>query len=63
MCRDSRIRKVSGSRKGARIVAVPFQGGVILVDLGRKNFVGSLKGFAYNEERHEASKFLLREDR
>ncbi len=60
---DRKVRETSGLRKGARLVAIPFKGGVILVDASRKSFVGSMRGFAFNEERHEASKFLFKEGR
>ncbi len=46
-----------------RLVAIPFKGGVILMDSSRKSFVGSMRGFAFNEETHEASKLLSKEGR
>ncbi len=60
---DRKIRETSGLRKGARLAAIPFKGGVILVDATRKSFGGSMRGFAFKEESHEASKLLSKEGR
>ncbi|MDG6923004.1 MAG: hypothetical protein JRN67_06920 [Nitrososphaerota archaeon] len=52
---NKKIRKVSGVRKGSKLVAIPFKGGVTLVDVTGKSFVGSRRSFAYKEEEHEAT--------
>lgn len=56
---DKKLREVSGMKKGAKLVAIPFKGGVMLVDVTKKSFIGNMPGFAYQEEEHEASKFLF----
>ena len=55
-----KIRKVAGINKGDRLVAIPFRGGVILVAPGDHKFAAALTGFEFQEERHEASRFLFR---
>jgi bifunctional DNA-binding transcriptional regulator/antitoxin component of YhaV-PrlF toxin-antitoxin module len=56
---DRKTRAVAGIKKGDRLVAIPFKGGVILVT-PRVRFAGSLKGFEFSEEQHEASHFIFR---
>ena len=60
---DRKVRAASGVKKGAKLVAIPFRGGVLLVDVTGKSFVGRLTGFAFDEEKHEASKFLFKGDK
>ena len=55
---DKKVREVSGMKKGSKLVAIPFKGGMTLVDVSGKSFVGNISGFGYKEEEHEASKFL-----
>jgi bifunctional DNA-binding transcriptional regulator/antitoxin component of YhaV-PrlF toxin-antitoxin module len=57
---DKKTRKVAGINKGDRLVAIPFKGGVILVAPGDHKFTTALTGFEFDEERHEASRFLFR---
>ena len=57
---DKNVRKVSGMKKGAKLVAIPFKGGVMLVDVTGNSFIVNMPGFAYREGDHEASKFLFR---
>ncbi len=57
---DRRIREVAGIKKGDRLVAIPFKGGVVLVAASGRKFTGSLTGFGFAEERHEASRFIFR---
>jgi bifunctional DNA-binding transcriptional regulator/antitoxin component of YhaV-PrlF toxin-antitoxin module len=54
-----RIRRESGIKKGERLVAVPFRGGVVLQAV-RGRFTGSLAGFNFVEEEHEADAFVKR---
>ncbi|MDH2899590.1 MAG: hypothetical protein PXY39_01330 [archaeon] len=49
---DKNIREVSGPKKGSKLVAIPFKGGVTLVDVTGKSFVGSRPRYAYDEEQH-----------
>jgi bifunctional DNA-binding transcriptional regulator/antitoxin component of YhaV-PrlF toxin-antitoxin module len=56
---DKKIREKSGFKKGTKIVAIPFKGGVTLVDVSNKRFIDSLKGFGFDESKHEASAFLF----
>jgi bifunctional DNA-binding transcriptional regulator/antitoxin component of YhaV-PrlF toxin-antitoxin module len=57
---DRKTRAVAGIKKGDRLAAIPFKGGVILVTRRDGRFAGSLKGFKFSEERHEASRFIFR---
>ena len=57
---DRKTREVAGIRKGDRLVAIPFKGGVVLVAPRGRKFAGSLKGFGFTEEKHEASRFIFR---
>ena len=57
---DKKTRSVAGLKKGDRLVAIPFKGGVILVAPSNRKFAGSMPGFGFEEERHEASRFLFR---
>ena len=57
---DKKTRSVAGLKKGDRLVAIPFRGGVILVAPTNRKFAGSLSGFGFDEEAHEASRFLFR---
>jgi hypothetical protein len=57
---DRRTREIAGINKRDRLVAIPFKGGVILVAPGARKFEGSLSGFGFAEERHEASRFIFR---
>ena len=50
----------SGFKKGAKLIAIPFKGGITLVEVSNKTYVGSLDGFSFVESEHEASKFLFR---
>jgi len=56
---DKRTRAVAGIKKGDRLIAIPFKGGVILVTPRDRRFAGSLKSFGFSEERHEASRFTF----
>jgi bifunctional DNA-binding transcriptional regulator/antitoxin component of YhaV-PrlF toxin-antitoxin module len=55
---EKNVRAVSGIGKGERLTAIPFQGGVILTSARGKRFAGSLDGFKFREESHEADRFL-----
>lgn len=57
---DRKTREVAGIKKGDRLVAIPFRGGVIIVAPRAGKFAGSLTGFEFTEERHEASRFIFR---
>ena len=57
---DRRIREVAGLKKGDRMVAIPFKDGVILVVPRGRKYSGSLSGFKFIEEEHEASRYLFR---
>jgi bifunctional DNA-binding transcriptional regulator/antitoxin component of YhaV-PrlF toxin-antitoxin module len=56
---DKKTREVSGLKKGSKLVAIPFKGGVTLVDVTEENFVGRMTGFGFVEDAHEASKYLF----
>jgi len=55
------VRKIAGVKKGDKLVAISFRGGVMLVNAKGKKFAESLTGFSYKEEEHEAEKFLFKE--
>jgi len=57
---DKNVLKVTGFKKGDKLVAIPFKGGVTLVNVKNKSFVGSLTNFKFKEENHEGSNFLFR---
>jgi bifunctional DNA-binding transcriptional regulator/antitoxin component of YhaV-PrlF toxin-antitoxin module len=57
---DRKTRTVAGFRKGDKLVVIPFRGGVILVAPRDRRFAGSLTGFEFAEQKHEASRFLFR---
>ncbi len=57
---DKKLLEVTGFKNGDHLVATPFKGGVMLVNVKNKSFVGSLPNFKYREEQHEASKFLFK---
>ena len=57
---DKKTRTVAGFKRGDKLVAIPFKGGVILVAPRKGGFVGSLTGFGFEESRHEASRFIFR---
>lgn len=59
----SEVRKVVGIRKGDRILVLPFAKGILLLNLKDKRFEGSLRGFKFKEEMHEASRALFKEVR
>jgi len=54
------VREKAGISKGDRLLAIPFSGGVILVALKGKRFAGYLKDFIYDEEAHEATRYLFK---
>ena len=55
-----KVRETTGFKKGDKLVAIPFKGGVMLVNVKNKDFVGSLDNFNYKEEKREASKFVFK---
>jgi len=55
---ERKVRAAAGISKGERLIAIPFQGGVILASAAGKKFAGSLRGFGFREEDHEATRFL-----
>lgn len=57
---EKKVRTAAGIKKGERLVAVPFKGGVILMSSNGKSFVDSLRGFGFREEKHQADRYLLR---
>ncbi len=65
---DSRYRVVLGKdirekleiRKGEKLIAVPFSGGVVIFSEKGRGFAGSLSGFHFEEEKHEATRYLRR---
>ncbi len=57
---DMKTRKIAGINKRTKLVAIPFKGGIILVASMRRKFQGSLIGFRFAEEQHEASRFIFR---
>lgn len=60
---DKKVRRVAAIKKGERLVAVPFKGGVILMSSNGRSFVDSLHGFKFKEAKHEADRYLLGESK
>jgi bifunctional DNA-binding transcriptional regulator/antitoxin component of YhaV-PrlF toxin-antitoxin module len=60
---DRKTRKVAGFKRGDKLVAIPIKGGVILVSPRDPRFAGSLSGFKFAEELHEASNLIFRSRR
>ncbi len=58
---DKRTREVMGLEEGDALLAIPFKGGVTLTVLKGKHFIGCLNGFNYDEEAHEASRYLFQQ--
>jgi bifunctional DNA-binding transcriptional regulator/antitoxin component of YhaV-PrlF toxin-antitoxin module len=56
-----RLRKATGIEKGQRLVMIPFHGGIVLVSSEGRAFADSLARFRYDEEKHEASRYLFKE--
>jgi len=56
---DKWTREIAGLEKGDESLVIPFKGGVILASFKGKHFVGSLSGLNYDENAHEASKYLF----
>ena len=54
-----KTRSVARNAKDDKLIAIQFKGGAIEVHSDRK-FAGSLPGFGFVEEQHEASRFLFR---
>lgn len=52
------LAKESGVRKGERLVAIPFRGGIILERGNSTKFTESLPGFRFEESKHEATKYV-----
>lgn len=57
-----KITKIAGLKSGDKILIFATFNRVFLVPLSDKNFVGSLDGINFNEEEHEAQKYLLKEE-
>lgn len=55
------IREKADLTGQEELVAIPFRGGVTLLSLEGKNYKGSLTGFGFDEEKHEASEYLFGE--
>jgi len=55
---EKRVRNLAGIVKGEKLVAVPFSGGVILASAAGRKFAGSLDGFSFREEDHEADQYV-----
>jgi bifunctional DNA-binding transcriptional regulator/antitoxin component of YhaV-PrlF toxin-antitoxin module len=57
---DTRLRKTAGIEKGDKLTAVAFRGGIILSSTKGEEFAESLRGFRFEEEKHEATNYLLK---
>ena len=53
-----RLRRAAGLEEGEDLVAIPFWGGVVLTSPKGKKFAGSLSGFGFEEEKHQATRYL-----
>jgi hypothetical protein len=57
---ERKVRAVAGIGKGEKLIAIPFHGGVILTSAAGKRFAGSLRGFGFREDDHEAGRYLAK---
>ncbi len=53
-----RIRRASGIGPDDDLVAFAFHGGILITSTKGKHFAGSLTGFHFEEEKHDATKYL-----
>ena len=53
------VRSKLNIRKGDRVLIVPVPEGALLITVGRDQFAGYLKDFVYEEELHEATRYVL----
>jgi len=57
---ETKLRKTAGIEKGDKLIAIAFRGGIILSSTKGEAFAESLRGFRFEEEKHEATSYLLR---
>jgi len=55
-----KYNKIAGINPGDKVLIFATVNRVFIVPLRRKKFVGSLDGMNFNEEDHEASKYLFK---
>jgi len=56
---ETGLRRTSGIERGDVLTAVAFQGGIILTSTMGEKFAESLRGFGFEEGKHEATKYVL----
>ena len=54
--------KIAGIKPGDKALVFATVNQVVIVPLKNKKFIGSLDGINFNEEDHEASKYLFGEE-
>jgi bifunctional DNA-binding transcriptional regulator/antitoxin component of YhaV-PrlF toxin-antitoxin module len=59
---DKEVREFLKVRPGDKVLAIPSSDGVLMVSLKGKRFNGSLPGFRFREQDHEASRFLFKKN-
>ena len=57
---ETNLRRTAGIEKGDKLTAIAFRGGIILSSTKGEKFAGSLRGFGFEEEEHEATNYLLK---
>ncbi len=57
---DKEVRQILRVEPGDKVLAIPYSEGVLITSHKGKRFATSLKGFAYKEESHEASRYLFK---
>ena len=59
---DKEVRKRLNVSPGDKVLAITYSEGVLITSLKGKKFKGSLTGFGYKEESHEASRYLFKKN-
>ena len=56
---ETDLRRTAGIAKGDVLTAIAFQGGIILTSTKGEKFAESLRGFGFEEGKHEATAYVL----
>lgn len=56
---NKELRRRLGITKGQKLVVIPSSKSFTLIPLKGKHYRDSMKGFHYEEEKHEASQYLF----
>lgn len=59
----TKFNKIAGIKPGDKVLIFATLNQIFLVPLKNNKFIGSLDGFNFNEEDHEASKYLFEKEK